>query len=83
MLHERSFLDVPSRILRGVRFAQRFGLRWESGTERAMHEAIRSGGLGWLNAGRIQKELERMCEEPNPTACFNQLAELLTVMKPE
>ena len=77
ILHERSFLDDPSRILRGVRFARRFDLQWEPQTERAMRDAIRRGALGWLNAGRICKELERMCEEPDPAACFGQLAELL------
>ena len=41
-------------------------------------EAIRAGALGWLNAGRINKELERMCEEPDPRACFRELAGLLT-----
>ncbi len=76
-LHERSFLDDPSRILRGIRFAQRFGLRWEPRTERAAREAIAAGALGRLNAGRFGKELDRMCDEPDPKTCFEQLAELL------
>ena len=77
MLHGRSFLDDPSRILRGVRFAQRFGLRWEPQTRRAMREAIAAGALGRLNAGRLRKEMDRMCEEPHPRACFEQFAALL------
>lgn len=77
VLHGRSFLDDPSRILRGIRFAQRFGLRWEPRTERAAREAIAAGALGWLNAGRFGKELDRMCDEPDPKTCFEQLAELL------
>ena len=78
MLHRRSFLDDPSRILRGLRFGQRFGLRWERQTERAMKEALAAGALGWLNAGRLQKELDRMTREPNPRRCFDALAALLT-----
>jgi len=77
MLHARSFMDDPSRILRGIRFAQRFGLRWESGTKRAAQSAIADGALGWLNPGRLRKELERMAEEPDPRACCAQLAEFL------
>lgn len=77
VLHARSFLDDPSRLLRGVRFAQRFGLRWEPGTRRAARDAASAGALGWLNAGRLRRELERMCGEPDPLACFQGLAALL------
>ena len=77
ILHERSFLDDPSRVLRGVRFAQRFGLRWERRTHRALQEAIRAGSLGWLNVGRLRKELDRLLEEPNPRRCLQALAALL------
>jgi len=77
ILHERSFLDDPSRILRGVRFAQRFRLRWDSGTRRAALDALAAQALSWLNAGRLRREMERMLEEPNPRACLQQLGALL------
>lgn len=77
VLHDRSFLDDPSRILRGIRFVQRFGLQWEPHTRTLLREALDEGALGWLNAGRLQKELERMGREPNPHRCFEQLAVLL------
>ena len=77
VLHERSFLDDPSRLLRGVRFAKRFGLRWAPPTWRAAREAAAAGALGWLNAGRLQRELSRMRDEPDPLACFEGLAALL------
>jgi tRNA nucleotidyltransferase (CCA-adding enzyme) len=77
MLHERSFLDDPSRILRGVRFAVRFHLRWERGTADALRRAVAAGALGRLNAGRLSKELARMLDEPDPRACLVQLASLL------
>jgi tRNA nucleotidyltransferase (CCA-adding enzyme) len=78
ILHRRSFLDDPSRILRGVRFVQRFGLRWERSTLRAAREAMAEGALGWLNAGRLRKELDRMRAEPHPRACLDAFAWLLT-----
>ena len=77
ILHPRSFLDDPSRILRGIRFRHRFGLRWTPQTARTMREALASGVLSRLNAGRLQRELDRMCDEPNPPACFQELAALL------
>jgi len=77
VLHDRSLLDDPSRILRGVRFAKRFGLAWERDTRRALRRALGAGALGWLNAGRLTKELDRMGKEPNPRACFQALARLL------
>lgn len=78
ILHPRSFLDDPSRMLRGIRFAQRFGFQWEAATARALGEAMTAGSLGWLNAGRLRKELELMLKEPAPVACLEGLAELLT-----
>ncbi|HEX9779815.1 MAG TPA: hypothetical protein VGB20_01220 [bacterium] len=77
ILHAASFRDDPSRILRGVRFAARFGLRWAPATRRALDGALRAGWLGRLNAGRIQREILRMAEEPRPRACYRALAELL------
>mgnify|MGYP001590874441 CR=1 FL=1 len=77
ILHARSFLDDPSRLLRGVRFLARFGLRWDAGTARAAREAVAAGALGWLNAGRLRKEFDAMLREPDPPACLQALAGLL------
>ena len=77
MLHAQSFVDDPSRILRGVRFLARFGLRWDRRTEQAARRALAAGALGWLNAGRLRKELDRMLAEPDPWECLHQLAALL------
>lgn len=82
VLHARSFLDDPSRILRGIRFAQRFGLRWEPRARRLRDEAVAAGALGWLNAGRLRKELEWMSEEPDPATCFRAFATLLDRARP-
>ncbi len=76
ILHEKSFLDDPTRILRGVRFAERFGLRWDPKTFAQLRSAIKAGALGWLNQGRVRKELDLMLAEPNPRACLRHLASL-------
>ena len=77
VLHEGSFSDDPSRILRGIRFLKRFDLHWDPRTRELTLKAIADGELGRLNAGRLARELGHMADEPNPKACFNALAEML------
>ncbi len=43
VLHDRSFVDDPTRIFRGSRFAARFGFEFESGTRAQFRLAIASG----------------------------------------
>lgn len=43
VLHPNSFIEDPTRIYRGVRFAVRLGFSLESETERYIHHAISSG----------------------------------------
>ena len=75
ILHARSFMDDPSRILRAVRFAQRYQLTVEPRTRRALREAVAAGMLERLNRGRWRKEFERMTQEPRPLACLSLLAQ--------
>lgn len=77
VLHEQSFTDDPSRILRGIRFLTRFGFEWEEETRKQLIRALAAGALGWLNSGRLQKEFDAMDREPDPAACFRLLNELL------
>lgn len=43
VLHPDSFIDDPTRIYRGVRFANRLGFKLEAQTEQYIREAISSG----------------------------------------
>jgi tRNA nucleotidyltransferase (CCA-adding enzyme) len=82
VLHPKSFMDDPSRLLRGVRFLTRFRLQWDAATERAAREAVRAGAIGWLNAGRLRKELDRIAAEPDPRACLEAFAGLFARVGP-
>ena len=75
ILHPRSFVDDPSRILRAVRFAQRYHLTVEPRTRRALRRAVAAGMLERLNRGRWRKEFDRMTHEPRPLACLSLLAQ--------
>jgi tRNA nucleotidyltransferase (CCA-adding enzyme) len=77
VLHKDSFLDDPSRILRAVRFVERFGLTLEPVTARALRRAVEEGLLARLNRGRLRKELERITQEPDPMACLERLGRWL------
>ncbi len=43
ILHDRSFIDDPTRMYRGARFAVRFGFEWETQTRKDLEAAIASG----------------------------------------
>jgi tRNA nucleotidyltransferase (CCA-adding enzyme) len=77
VLHARSFLDDPSRILRAVKFAHRLQFQLEPDTRKLAREALEAGALGWLNQGRLKKELGLLQQERNPERGFKRLAELM------
>ena len=61
-LHDGSFRDDATRILRAARYAGRYGYRIEEATQRALDR-----GLAYLDAikgDRLRHELERVFDEP-------------------
>jgi tRNA nucleotidyltransferase (CCA-adding enzyme) len=57
VLHERSFVDDPTRIFRAVRLATRLGFSLEADTARQMQSAIETGALTTISRERIWREL--------------------------
>lgn len=55
--HPRSFLDDPTRVLRGVRFESRLGWSLEPETERLAGEACSAGAFDALSVDRLRAEL--------------------------
>jgi tRNA nucleotidyltransferase (CCA-adding enzyme) len=76
VLHERSFADDPTRLLRGVRFEARLGFRFDPDTEVLAREAVASGALATVSADRTGRELVKMLEEPEAPAGVRRLKEL-------
>jgi tRNA nucleotidyltransferase (CCA-adding enzyme) len=66
VLHNRSFLDDPTRIFRGIRYEQRFGFQFEAGTLHLLKEALAAGSLDTVTGDRLRRELELMFEEAEP-----------------
>ena len=70
VLHNLSFVEDPSRILRGVRLEQRLGMCFEDNTMRLLQNAVKGGLLEFLSSPRIRAELEIDSRE----ACFRKIA---------
>jgi tRNA nucleotidyltransferase (CCA-adding enzyme) len=66
VIHEKSFLDDPTRMLRGARFAARFGFSLEPRTASLAREALAGGALGRLSPDRLRNELFLAFSEPDP-----------------
>lgn len=58
VLHPLSFVEDPTRILRGARLAGRLGFRFESVTRERAREALASDVIDQLSHSRLRAELE-------------------------
>ena len=67
-LHDRSFLDDPTRLLRLARYAARLGFEPEERTDRLAAEAVASGALDTVTGSRLGAELRLLLQEPQPDA---------------
>ncbi|MFL5911632.1 MAG: hypothetical protein ACJ768_13800 [Gaiellaceae bacterium] len=65
VLHERSFLDDPTRLLRLVRYATRLGFAVEEETASLASAAIDGGALATVTPPRIGSELRLLLREPS------------------
>lgn len=76
ILHDRSFVDDPTRIIRGARFAGRLGFEIEPHTRAFIAAAVASNMIERTTPIRILHELWLALEEPAPERVFGLLDEL-------
>jgi tRNA nucleotidyltransferase (CCA-adding enzyme) len=69
VLHERSFIEDPTRALRAARYSARFSFTVDPGTERLARET----DLSTVSEDRIEAELLKLAAEPRARAGFGQL----------
>jgi len=84
ILHRRSFVDDPTRLMRAARYEQRFGLRIEEDTLREVQQAVADNCLSTVSGDRLRHELERMFEEEHPELALGRSVGLgiLSVIHP-
>src|SRR5574342_57036 len=66
VLHPLSFVEDPTRIFRGARYAARLGLKPDAGFRRALALAWRVGEFPALSGQRLRAELDLVMSEPDP-----------------
>jgi tRNA nucleotidyltransferase (CCA-adding enzyme) len=83
VLHSLSFVDDPTRMLRAVRFEQRFGFEIESRTLQLLTEALSL--MARVSGDRIHHELDHILDEPRGDRMISRLEklELLKAIHPD
>ena len=77
VLHDRSFMDDPSRIFRAIRFEQRFDFCIESQTKNLVEIAIKKNFIVGLSGDRLMNEIKILLNESDPMKCIERMRELL------
>lgn len=83
VLHSLSFVDDPTRMLRAVRFEQRFGFKIEERTLQLMDEAREL--IRQVSRQRLRHELDLILAEEKALSCLARLEELglLKIIHPD
>ncbi len=74
VLHNRSFIDDPTRIFRAYRYAGRYGFQIADNDETLIREALPV--IAQLSGERIRNEIDRVLLEKNAPEIVEQLTEL-------
>lgn len=76
VLHDKSFVDDPTRALRLARYASRLAFAVEPHTRSLLDDALDAGAIDTVSGSRIGAELRLLAREPDPVGAFRCLGEL-------
>ena len=76
VLHDRSFVDDPTRLLRAVRYEVRLDFRMDEPTRELAKESARRSALGTVSGPRIRDELLDLLAEHAAPRGIERLVEL-------
>lgn len=76
VLHDRSFIDDPTRMLRLTRYASRLGFEIDPHTRELALDAVRGGALDTVSGPRIGAELRLAAREDDPLGALSALDDL-------
>ncbi|MFO7946839.1 MAG: hypothetical protein R6V19_08485 [Armatimonadota bacterium] len=73
-LHEDSFYDDPTRVLRAARFASRLTLRLTEKTHHSLQQSVRGGCMDTVSRQRLLTELWYLLADANPRGAIERLS---------
>ncbi len=76
IIHSLSFVEDPTRIIRAVRFEQRYGFHISMQGEKLIKNALSLNLVEKLSGARILHELNLIFREDEPETCLRRLNEL-------
>jgi len=76
VLYNLSFVEDPARIIRAIRFEQRYNFKMDRTTEDFLKKAIEDKLLSRLRKKRITEELILILKEENPLKSLKRMEEL-------
>lgn len=72
-LHSLSFVEDPTRVLRALRFEQRFGFTIDPSTEALLRRAVEMDMLEEVSGARLREELLDIIDEPKVARILERL----------
>ncbi|MDY0340735.1 MAG: CBS domain-containing protein [Coriobacteriia bacterium] len=75
-LHSLSFVEDPTRVLRALRFEQKFGFRIDPSTDALMQQAVAMGMLEEVSGARLREELLDLIDEEAVAAILDRLRDV-------
>ena len=76
VLHDGSFVDDPTRILRALRYEARLAARLDPHSEELARAAIAGGALDTVSGARIRDELLDLLREPEAPAALQRMRDM-------
>jgi tRNA nucleotidyltransferase (CCA-adding enzyme) len=76
VLHNLSFVEDPTRLLRAIRYEARLGFRMDGHTQSLARGSIETRLVGDLSSARLRDELLDILAEERLTAALERIAEL-------
>ncbi len=76
LIHDKSFIDDPSRIFRCIRFQHRYRFRIDTRTKNLMIQSIKGGFPLLLSRERVAREINLLFSETGPRHSVEELVVL-------
>lgn len=75
-LHEKSFIDDPTRVFRAVRFEQRYGFKIDRSTGRLIKNAVKREMFRGVSGERLREEIVLLLKEKEPLKVIKRMKAL-------